>query len=74
MKRFARLIDKELIEILARAPDKQRRARKLAEQVFQWLAEGGVARVEEGLKEEVLSVERSFAARESKVAEDLERR
>lgn len=74
MERFEKLVNKEIKELLAGEPDKQARATKLAKKIFQWLSEGGVGRIEEGLKQEVVAIEQAFERQEEQIAQDLEER
>ncbi|MDA2912542.1 hypothetical protein MYX77_01030 [Acidobacteriia bacterium AH_259_A11_L15] len=74
MERFEKLVNKEIRELLAGEPDMQARAAKLAKKIFQWLNEGGVDRIEAGLKQEAVSIEKVFGGQEEKVAQDLEER
>jgi hypothetical protein len=72
MERFEKLVREEVKKLLADEPDKQARAMKLAKKVFEWLDEGGVDRIEEGLKKEVSSIEKAFAGQEEKIAQGFE--
>lgn len=74
MERFEKLVTKEIRELLTDEPEKQARAVKLAKKIFQWLNEGGVDRIEEGLKQEVVTIEQDFERQEEQISENLEER
>jgi len=74
MERFENLVNKEVKELLADDPEKQARATNLAKKIFQWLNEGGVGRIEEGLKQEVVAIEKVFEKQEAQISEHLEER
>jgi DNA-directed RNA polymerase beta subunit len=74
MEHFEKLVNKEVKELLADEPEKQARATAIAKKIFQWLDEGGVGRIEEGLKQEVVAIEKVFEKQEEKISEHLEER
>lgn len=74
MERFKKPVEMELKKLLVDEPEKQARATKLAKKIFQWLNEGGIDRIEEGLKQEVVSIEKAFAGQEEQIAKSLEER
>jgi|GEM_PF-5871261 len=74
MENFAKLVTKEVKELLADDPQKQVRATALAKKIFQWLDEGGVGRIEEGLKQEVVAIEKVFEKQEEQISAHLEER
>jgi len=74
MEGFEKLVNREIRELQADEPAKQARALKLSRKIFRWLHEGGVDRIEEGLKQEVVAIEQAFAARERELAQEIEER
>ena len=74
MEHFENLVNKEVKELLADDPKKQARATALAKKIVQWLNEGGVGRIEEGLKQEVVAIEKLFERQEEQISEHLEER
>lgn len=74
MERFEKLVAKEIKEQLAEDLEKQARATALTKKIFQWHSEGGISRIEEGLKQEVSAIEHGFERQEKKILDSLEER
>ncbi len=74
MERFEKLVNNEVKGLLADEPEKQARAAALAKKIFQWLSEGGVGRIEEGLKQDVVAIEKVFEKQGEKISKHLEER
>jgi len=72
MERFEKLVSKEIRDLLHDDPDRQAQALKLSRKIFQWLDEGGVDRIEERLKQEVVAIERTFAEKEGQISQAVE--
>jgi hypothetical protein len=71
MERFEKLVTKVIKEQLAEDLEKQARATALTKKIFQWLSEGGIGRIEEGLKQELLAIEQGFEKQEKKISDSL---
>ena len=74
MERFEKLVSKEIRELLQDEPEKQAQAVKLSRKIFQWLDEGGVDRIEERLKQEVVAIEKAFGEKEGHISQAVEER